>query len=93
MPKEISIDNGAPFVLDKNTKIAYPQDQPELQNEAELLSGYIEDIMGFRPEVIAVDEPTAGAINLKLEALKNDNEEAYQIIVNQNNINITCLGG
>jgi len=89
LPKEITIDNGMPFVLNKNTKIAYPQNQPELQNEAELLAGYIEDIMGYRLEIMAAGRQMPQAVNLKLEATENDNEEAYQIIVNQNNINIT----
>lgn len=88
LPKQICLNGGKPFVIHNTTQITYPTDQTELKNEANLLAGYIDDIMGYRPEVKATEKDQKGAINLRLETIENDNEEAYQIIVNDKFIKI-----
>jgi len=88
LPKQICLNGGKPFVIHNTTQITYPTDQTELKNEAYLLAGYIDDIMGYRPEVKATEKDQKGAINLRLETIENDNEEAYQIIVNDKFIKI-----
>lgn len=89
LPKEINFTNQKDFILDKHTSITYPKMYGELQKEAEFLADYIEDIMGFRPLVKCTDNYMINAINLKIIPNEFDNNEAYQVIVNEKNINIT----
>ena len=89
LPKEIIVTNEKPFVLGRNAVIVYQKSHEELQKEAGFLAEYIEDILGWHPEVKCSDEVTNGAINLILDPEYSDNEEQYQIIVNENVIKIT----
>ena len=88
LPKEINFQEAKPFVLNKRTVITYPRAHKELQNEAEFLADYIEDILGFRPTVKCTYNYMVNAINLKIEDGNYENNEAYQLIVNDKNIEI-----
>ena len=88
LPKEIIFAEENPFVLNKKTVITYPRAHRELQNEAEFLADYIEEICGFRPTVKCTYNYMINAINLKIEQGYYANDEAYQIIVNEKNIEI-----
>ena len=88
LPKEINFQDGKPFILSKKTVITYPRAYRELKNEAEFLADYIEDILGFRPEVKCTYNYMINAINLKIEDNNFKNNEAYQLIVNDKNIEI-----
>lgn len=89
LPKEIKIETTDSFVLDKHKRITYPKSHEELRKEAEFLADYIEDILGFRPSVLATENQMANAINLELNNTDFDNEDSYQIIVDKKFINIT----
>ncbi|MBR4136848.1 MAG: beta-N-acetylhexosaminidase, partial [Bacteroidales bacterium] len=88
LPKEIKLSEEKPFVLNKRTVITYPRAHRELRNEATILADYIEDILGFRPEVKCTYNYMVNAINLKIEDKNFANDEAYQLIVNDKNIEI-----
>ena len=90
LPKEIILNEEEPFILDESTVITYQKSQGELQKEAEFLSDYINDIMGFRPNVKSSDNPMINAINLRLSTDCIDNEEGYQIIINNKSINVSA---
>ena len=89
LPKEIHAAEGKPFILDKNTIVSYPESHEELQKEAEFLADYINDILGFRPEIKCSDEDVSNAVVLVLDSIGFNNDEAYQIIVNECVIKIT----
>ena len=88
MPKEINLTDGKPFILDKNTVITYSESQEEMQKEAVFLADYIDDIMGFRLDVICTDDEVKNSIRLESSPELSDNTEYYQIIVNEKNIKI-----
>ena len=88
LPKEINLTGEKPFVLNKNTSISYSKSQLELQKEACFLSDYINDILGFRPEILCSDDVLTNNINLSIDTDAFDHDEAYQIIVNENVIKI-----
>ena len=88
LPKEINLSEEKPFVLNKKTVITYPRAHKELQNEADFLADYIDDICGFRPAVKCTYNYMINAINLKIEEGDFVNDEAYQLIVNDKNIEI-----
>ena len=89
LPKEISLTDEKPFILDKNTVIEYPKNQTDMQKEADFLADYIEDIYGFRPTIKDSENEMTNVIYLCLESNDFDNDEAYQIIVNDKHIKIT----
>ena len=89
LPKEINLTDERPFVLDKNTVIAYPKCQEDLQKEADFLADYIEDICSFRPTVKDAENEMTNVIYLVMEPDNFDNKDAYQIIVNEKVIKIT----
>jgi len=89
LPKTIKTNDNKPFILNKNTIITYPKTHGELQKEADFLADYIEDILGFRPTVKGTDNHMKNAVNLQIEPNFSNNEEAYQIIVNEKDITIT----
>ena len=88
LPKEINLTDGKPFILDKNTVITYSESQEEMQKEAGFLADYIDDIMGFRLDVICTDDEVKNSIRLESSPELSDNTEYYQIIVNEKNIKI-----
>ncbi len=86
LPKEISLTDKKPFILDKNTVI---ECQKDLQKEADFLADYIEDIYGFRPRIMDAENDMNNVIYLALEPNDFANDEAYQIVVNERVIKIT----
>ena len=88
LPKEINLTDEKPFILDENTIITYPKSQEEIQKEAGFLADYIEDIMGFRLDVICTDDEIKNSIRLESSPDLSDNLEYYQIIVTENYIKI-----
>ena len=89
LPKEISLTDEKPFILDKNTVITYSESQEEMQKEAGFLADYFEDILGYRLNVICTDDEVKNSIRLESSSDLSDNNEFYQIIVNENIIKIT----
>ncbi len=89
LPKEINLSDEKPFILDKNTVITYSNADEILSKEAGFLADFIEDILGFKPEIKCSDEEVKNSIILDLNPDFFDNIDAYQIIVNENIIKIT----
>lgn len=89
LPKEINLSDEKPFILDKNTVITYSNADEILSKEAGFLADFIEDILGFKPEIRCSDEAVRNSIILELNPDICENDEAYQIIVNENIIKIT----
>ena len=87
-PKEIRHSSRKPFVLCKNTKIYYPTANAELAKEAQFLSDYLKDVLGFRLKIACTDNDNKNTIKLILSPELSENPDFYQVIVNQQNIKI-----
>ena len=90
LPKEINLNDEKPFILDKNTVIAYPKSNEELQKEAGFLADFIDDILGYRPDVACTDDVVKNSIRLEISQIPSENPESYQIIVNEQLIKISA---
>ena len=90
-PKEVTLTEEKPFVLQETTMVIYDDG---LRREAEFLSEYVNDILGFKPEVIhfADDRLCSGsnepsdAILLYLAPEDFEQAEAYEITVNPDQV-------
>ena len=74
-PKEVKINEEKPFVLQESTKIYYEKD---LQREAQFLSEYVGDIMGYKLETMPFNGESDGIL-LQLVSDAFDQAEAYEI--------------
>ncbi|MBR5781319.1 MAG: family 20 glycosylhydrolase [Bacteroidales bacterium] len=91
LPKSIAENNdGSPFVISKSTSITYPISQSELEKEANFLSEYIEEILGYSLKTEASENFKKGAINLSVDPSIFTEKESYKIVVNKENINIVA---
>ena len=89
LPKNITENTAEkPFILSKNTCITYPTSQVELAKEANFLSEFLNEILGYSLKVEASDSFKIGAINLSVDPTIFTEKDSYKIIVNENNINI-----
>ena len=88
LPKEISLTDEAPFVLDSKTIITYPKSQGEILKEATFLADYIEEALGFRPQIKIIDNEMKNAINLKINVSQLEKDNLYKINVTKSNINV-----
>lgn len=86
LPQNINIYTGTNFILNKSTRIAYPQDKESLKKQAELLSDYINLIIGYKP-AITNDITSNNIISLNSNYV-NDNKEAYILTINNASITI-----
>ena len=82
-PKEVRLNDEKPFVLQEATKIYYEE---SLQCEAQFLSEYVNDIMGYGLEIVPIneeaDEPdriVAEGIILSIDPEFIQHPEAYEI--------------
>ncbi len=57
LPLSVEAGSGTPFMLTPDSKIQYPQSDEAMHRNAVFLSGYINDNLGFAPEVEAVENP------------------------------------
>ena len=89
LPKNITENTTEkPFILSKNICITYPTSQAELAKEANFLSEFLNEILGYSLKVEASDSFKTGAINLSIDPTVFTEKDSYKIIVNENNINI-----
>lgn len=88
LPQEIVSVSGAPFTLNGDVKILYPEGNEKMQKNAEFLAGYIKEITG---KELKVGTGTEGknAIVLKL-GLDAANAEAYNLKVDGKGITIAA---
>lgn len=91
LPQQIKFANGLPFVIANSTQIVFSEGNSLLQRNALFLSGYIKEITGKEMQVTplpSVDMHLQNVIALLLDE-NIENEEGYQIIINQNNVTIS----
>lgn len=89
LPKNITENTSEKaFVLSKSTCITYPASQPELLKEANFLSEYLNEILGYSLKVEASDSFKNNAINLSVDPSIFTENDSYKITVNEENINI-----
>ena len=55
LPLSVEAGSGTPFMLTPDSKIQYPQSDEAMHRNAVFLSGYINDNLGFAPEIEAVE--------------------------------------
>lgn len=76
------------FTLSPDVSICYLSSQKELQKEADFLSEYINDILGYSLKTVSSEGVESRAINLSIDPTLFNNDNEYQIIVNEDNIKI-----
>lgn len=84
MPRLIEPVADDSFVLGPSTMIVYTPGDSALLSDAQLLAGYLTDLIGVTP-VIEPGAPQAGAIALRAD-LGGDNPEAYVLTVGDDRI-------
>ena len=84
-PKELTLNEEKPFVLSQKTVVYY---EAGLQREAQFLSEYVNDIMGFAMEMQEYQGQTDGIV-LRLSPDDFDQAEAYEINVTPKQVTIT----
>ncbi len=82
LPKEVQLTEEKPFVLQQSTTVYYEEG---LQREAELLSEYVNDIMGYSLDLKEYQDQPDGIV-LKLNPEDFEHSEAYEITVVPNQI-------
>ena len=82
LPKEVQLTEEKPFVLQQSTTVYYEEG---LQREAELLSEYMNDIMGYSLDLKEYQDQPDGIV-LKLNPEDFEHSEAYEITVVPNQI-------
>ena len=87
LPQEINMTEGKGFVLDKNVKIVFPEDNAQMQRNAEFLADYIKEATGLTLTT-TTDETATPAIRLAL-GVDNENKEAYLMTIDANQVGIT----
>ena len=83
-PKEVTLNEEKPFELSPKTVIRY---EYGLQREAQFLSEYVNDIMGFAMEIQEYQGQTDGIV-LKLSPDDFDQAEAYEINITPKQIEV-----
>lgn len=86
LPAEITLSEGSNFNLKPSTKIVYTEGNEKMQRNAEFLADFLQLSVGIKP-AITTTMADADAIILSNE-LSSSNDEAYQLVVNQNTITI-----
>ena len=83
-PKEVQLNEGNPFELNQKTVVYYETD---LQREAQFLSEYIRDIMGYALNIQAYQDQPDGIV-LKVVPEDFDQAEAYEINITAKQVTI-----
>ncbi len=83
-PKEVKLSEEKSFVLSQKTVVYY---EDGLQREAQFLSEYVDDILGFAMDVQAYQDQANGIV-LKLDSEDFDQAEAYEINVTPKQVTI-----
>lgn len=90
LPQEVSINpEGSPFVLNKSSVIAYPENNALLKRNAEFLAEYIVQTTGYRPALkpLAEGGQVEKAIVLRLDSAI-PNKEGYVLDISSHNLYI-----
>ena len=88
LPQQITLNQGAPFVLNDEVKILYPEGNADMQRNAGFLAEYIKEATG---KTLTVAPGTAGdhAIVLRLEESAG-NPEGYKLEVTEKGTTISA---
>ena len=85
-PQSVTLTGKAEFVLDKNTRIVYPEGNEDMERNAQFLRDYVEKNTGMRLFLSTnSSKPQANSIVLALSN-KVTGDEAYTISVDSKNI-------
>ena len=86
LPQTVEVQEGEPFILSNQTRIAYPQGNADLQRVADFLSDYLFYSTGKK--LIVEEEPAVPEENVILikSTLESENEEAYEVMVTDEQI-------
>ena len=87
-PLDVNCKGDASFLLKDGVAVIYPENNREMQDNAEFLVDYVERQTGVKLTSHA-GMPVDGAICLTLD-LSDDNAEAYKLIVNDKRV---CISG
>ena len=90
LPQEVSLTQEAPFRLNKSTIIAYPEGNSLLQRNAEFLSEYLRQSVGFAPQAKPFAEgqaPEEGCILLDIDD-DIESPEGYTLTVDTDGVEI-----
>ena len=88
-PKEVQLNDADAFVLDAKTKVYYEAGNADLQRNAEFLSSYVKDMLGFDLQVEELNPDVNDGIVLFLRPEAFEETEAYQIDITPKEI--VCL--
>ena len=83
-PKEVTVNEENPFLLIASTRVYY---EDGLQREAQFLSAYVNDILGYELRTQEYQGQTDGIV-LKLMPEKFDQTEAYEINITPKQIQV-----
>ncbi len=86
LPVEVALSGEGAFKLQPSTKIVYTEGNEKMQRNAEFLSDFLSLSVGIKPATTTT-MADANVIVLSND-LASDNDEAYQIVVNENTITI-----
>ncbi len=90
-PQSVTLTGKTAFVMDKNTRIVYPEGNEEMERNARFLSEYVEKNTGLHLFLSTnSSKPQANSIVLTLNN-KVTGEEAYNISVDNKNIVVSGL--
>ena len=78
-PKEVTVNEEKPFEWGPKTVVHY---EAGLQREAQFLSEYVNDLLGFGLEIVEGDAPSGMVLSLAPDGF--DHAEAYEIKVTSN---------
>ena len=88
-PASVQENTDAPaFHLTSSTRISYPQGNAELENNANLLQGYIKQLTGLNLKT--TDQTEENNAIVLADNLGGENPEGYELTVNEN---LICING
>ena len=90
-PQSVTLTGKSEFVLDKNTRIVYPEGNEEMERNAMFLREYVEKNTGLHLFLSTNSaKPKANSIVLTLDKTVSGNE-AYVVKVDKNNITVSAF--
>lgn len=85
LPQEVSITNGASFVLTSSTSIIYPEGNDLLKQAGEFLASYVKEATGYAPKVVTEKSSKSTLLSIDKSI---SNPEGYRLTVTQEGIEL-----
>ena len=90
LPKEVQVNEGNAFILTPNVKVYYEAGNADMQRNAQFLTGYVKDILGFGLEIEEFEPETAkDGIVLLLCPDAFEETEAYRIEITSKQVMVS----